>query len=480
MGSVHSSLNIFGVIPTRPEDESNRMSVVPNSVDTTQQPPMTVPLRHFVVGLGLLLAGIVSGLADVFGVAPGTVRVVHIHLLLAGWVCVTIMGAMTQFVPVWSGTALHSQRLPTLQLWAVTVGIIGFATSLLGGALTWVPVFGAAMLVGFWIFVYNIGRTLLSLPAYDVTERHFGLALGFFAFVATLGFLLAVDFVAPMFSRLPVSRASVIGSHATLAVFGAVMTTVLGALYQLATMFTQTDLHGADNHLRRIEEWGYPLGVVGLAVGRLLGTAALARAGGVLMTVSLLGFSLILARRLHETQVEWTPMLSRYAVAAPAVALWAVLTLRAWIAAPLARSALLGAPGTSHLLAVGVVGSVVFGTLYHVVPFIIWVHRYSDLLGYEPVPMVDDLYSDRLAAVDFAFTTGGTVTLVASALMGLPSPSVAVGGGLFAVGALCFVANMGQVLRDHGPESLPGLLLGTFWTDRSCSSEGPADSADRR
>lgn len=185
-----------------------------------------------------------------------------------------------------------------------------------------------------------------------------------------------------------------IGSHATLAVFGAVLTTVLGALSQLATMFTQTDLHEVDTHLRRIEEWGYPLGVVELAVG--------------------------------------------------------------------------------------VVGFVVFGTLYHVVPFTVWVHRYSDLLGYEPVPMVDNLYSGRLAAVDFAFTTGGTVTLVASALGWLPSPSVAIGGGLFAIGALCFVANMGQVLRDHSPESIPELLLGTFWTDRSCASEGPADSADRR
>lgn len=43
------------------------------------------------------------------------------------------------------------------------------------------PVAGAAMLVGFWIFVYNIGRTLASLSEYDVTERRFALALGFWS-----------------------------------------------------------------------------------------------------------------------------------------------------------------------------------------------------------------------------------------------------------------------------------------------------------
>lgn len=455
------------------------MSVVPGDVDTTQQPPMTVPLRHFVVGLGFLLAGVVVGLASATDTAVGVVTPAHIHLLLAGWVCVTIMGAMTQFVPVWSGAELHSRRLSTLQLWAVTAGLVGFAASLLGGALTWVPVFGGVLLVGFWLFVYNVGRTLLSLPAPDVTERHFGLGLGFFLVVTTLGFLLAVDFVVPVFSRLPVSRAGVIGSHATLAVFGAVLTTVLGALYQLATMFTQTELHGVDTHLRRIEEWGYPLGVVALAAGRLIQSGLLARVGGVVVALSLLGFSLILGRKLYETQVEVTPMLSRYAVAAPAMALWAVLTLPAWVAAPLSRAALLGAPGTTHLLAVGVVGFVVLGTLYHVVPFIIWVHRYSDLLGYEPVPMIDDLYSDRLAAVDFGFTAGGTAVLVASDLLSLPSGSIAVGGGLFAIGAVCFVANIVGTIRAHSPDSLGTLLVGEVRGERE-SSDAPTESVDRR
>ena len=455
------------------------MSVVPGDVDTTQQPPMTVPLRHFVVGLGFLLAGVVVGLASATDTAVGVATPAHVHLLFAGWVCVTIMGAMTQFVPVWSGAELHSRRLSTLQLWAVTAGLVGFAASLLGGALTWVPVFGGVMLVGFWLFVYNVGRTLLSLPAPDVTERHFGLGLGFFILLTTLGFPLAVDFVVPVFSRLPVSRAGVIGSHATLAVFGAVLTTVLGALYQLATMFTQTELHGVDTHLRRIEEWGYPLGVVALAAGRLIQSGLLARVGGVVVALSLLGFSLILGRKLYETQVEVTPMLSRYAVAAPAMALWAVLALPAWVAAPLSRAALLGAPGTTHLLAVGVVGFVVLGTLYHVVPFIIWVHRYSDLLGYEPVPMIDDLYSDRLAAVDFGFTTGGTAVLVASDLLSLPSGSIAVGGGLFAIGAVCFVANIVGTIRAHSPDSLGTLLVGRGWTEQE-SSDASTESVDHR
>jgi hypothetical protein len=301
-----------------------------------------------------------------------------------------------------------------------------------------------------------------------VTERHFLLALGYFVALTPLGVTLAVGFTDPVFLDLPLTRVDVVGAHATLAAFGAVLTTVFGALYQLATMFTQTELHGVDRYLRGLKEVAYPVSVVALAGGRLLREPPLARVGGVLAVASVLAVAAILARRLVETSVEWTPMLSRYAVAAGAMAAWGVLTLPAWVADPLAVEARFGAPGTRYLLALGVVGFVVLGTLYHVVPFIVWVHRYSDLLGYEPVPMIDDLYDDRLAAADFAAIAGGTALLVAADLLAarellrVPALVQTVGGGLVLLGSVLFAATLLLVLRRHGPQSVPAVLVGRF------------------
>lgn len=456
------------------------MSVIPGDLETTRQPPMTVPLRHFLVGIGFLLGGTLVGIGVAAGFAPGFVTLAHVHLLLAGWVCVTIMGAMTQFVPVWSGTELHSRRLSAVQLWLVVAGLLGFAGSLLAGSLAWLPAFGGLMALGFWVFVYNIGRTLWRLDAYDVTERHFALALGFFLLLTSLGFLLAVDFTNPVFASLDVTRTSVVQAHVTLAVFGAVVTTMLGALYQLGTMFTQTKLHGIDVHLRRFEEVGYPVGVVLLAGGRLFDSAPVGRVGGLLVVATLFGFGVVLGRRLYETHVETTPMLSRYAVVVPALLLWAVLTLPAWLADPLDYAALFGAPGTVHLLVLGVVGFVVLGTLYHVVPFIVWVHRYSDLLGYEAVPMIDDLYDDRIAAVDFACFSGGTALLVAADLSLLPPLGSAFGGTLVLVGAVLFLVNLARVVRNHSPHSLAEVLLGPLAAGFDRSPGDPDESADGR
>ncbi|WP_280537414.1 hypothetical protein [Halopenitus sp. POP-27] len=469
------------------------MSVVPGTVDTEQQPPMTVPLRHFLVALGFLLAGgVVGGVLVLGGIgpitAPGWSSLAHVHLLLAGWVCVTIMGAMTQFVPVWSGVEIHSRRLATRQLQLVTVGLVGFVGGLLAGRLALVPVFGALMVVGFWVFAYNIAATIRAvgpLATLDVTERNFLIAVGFFLLLTAAGLVLAVDLVVPILRATPIDRADLVGAHATLAVFGAILTTVFGALFQLATMFTQTDLHGIDHPLRRIVSVGYPAGVVALAGGRLLGPdiaggRLLGVGGGGLVIAGVLAMSVILARRLFEAQVPWTPMLSRYAVLAPAMALWALLTLPRWLRAPLAAETRFGAPGTAHLLGLGVIGFVVLGTVYHVVPFIVWVHRYSDRLGFEDVPMIDDLYSDRLARIDFACFLAGTLLLVVSDLLTTLSESAlggvlgsgvdvarlittgaGLGGAAILVGVVVFCLNVVSVLRTHSPHSVRAILFGT-------------------
>jgi len=437
------------------------MGAIPGDIETDTQPPMAIPLRHFLVGLGFLLAGVAVGALAPLGVLPGAAGLAHVHLLLAGWVCVTILGAMTQFVPVWSGTTLHSKRLARAQLWAVTAGLVGFVGCLLAGAYAPLPVFGGAMLVGFWTFAYNTGRTLLAARPWDVTERHFAAALGFFVVVTGLGVVLAAGYTRPILADRPVTRTGLREAHATLAVFGAVLVTVFGALYQLGTMFTQSELHGVDRHLRRVETVGYPVGVVVLAAGRLVGAPAVGRVGALLVLAGAVAMGVILARRLLETAVGWTPMLRRYAVAAGALVAWAALSLPAWVADPLAPAATFGAPGAPHLLLFGAVGFVVAGTLYHVVPFIVWVHRYSDRLGFDPVPMIDDLYDARLAAVDLAALVAGAAILVLAELLpalgvtAVPeTAATVVGGAVAAAGVAVFVANLGTVVRTHGAGSV--------------------------
>ncbi|WP_435096771.1 hypothetical protein [Halorubrum sp. N11] len=54
------------------------------NIEADQQAPMTVPVRHFVVGLLFLVAGIGLGIGLYLDAVPGLGRLAHVHLLLAG------------------------------------------------------------------------------------------------------------------------------------------------------------------------------------------------------------------------------------------------------------------------------------------------------------------------------------------------------------------------------------------------------------
>lgn len=435
------------------------MSAIPAGIDTARGPPMRVPLQHFFVGLGFLLLGGVVGVANALDVGRGLVLTAQLHLLLAGWVCITIMGAMTQFVPVWAGVDLHSRRLARWQLALVGVGLLGFAAGLLTTRFAVVAAFAPVILLGFWTFTYNVARTLARVDALDRTTRHFAYALAAFVLLTTLGVALAIDFHRPTLARAGLSHWNVKLAHLTLGVFGAVVLTVLGALYQLGTMFTQTSLHGVDHHLATAEEALVPAGVLALATGRLVDVAPIAAAGGLAVVIGVGAFALVLARKLWEMRVPWTPMHRRYVVVAVGLGLWAVSTAPAWAVDPVSSETRFGGPLGAHLIGGVVIVFVIMGTLYHVVPFIVWVERYGDRLGFERVPMVDDLYVERVANVDFVLLVGGNLLLLAwelfdlSLVVGLAAMSM-VGGGI-----ILFVGNMLHVVHRHGPEGLRAIVF---------------------
>lgn len=444
------------------------MRSIPGDISTDAQPPLRIPLAHFLVGLGFLLVGggftlgIASGSSVEALAQPVFGRVAAAHLLLVGWVTVTILGAMVQFVPVWSGVPLYSHRLATLQLLFVGGGVAGFATGFSLARLDVVVPFALAMFVGFVLFCYNVGRTLLSARPWDVTEGHFALAVGFFFTAGLLGTTLAIDFVYPIYppASLPaglsdafaLSRGSVLDAHVTLAVLGGVLATVLGALFQLGPMFTQSQATPLDDRLQQVETVVYPPGVVVLAAGRLAGSEPIATVGGLGVAVGVAAGFLFLARRLYTATVDYSPMLPRYGAVAILGGGWAISAAASWSVAPIGASVRLGSQTLGPILLFGAIGFVVVGTLYHVIPFLIWVHRYSDRLGYEPVPMVDELYDARLARFDLAATGLGTATLAVGAVLFVPL-STAVGGWLVFLGVLAFGTNMFVTVLRHAPDA---------------------------
>ncbi|SDQ52979.1 hypothetical protein [Natronobacterium texcoconense] len=446
------------------------MNQIPGGLRTDQQPPMAIPLRHFVLALVFLVVGVGGGTVMAVGTLPGLAEIAHVHVLLLGWIGLTIMGAMTQFVPVWSGVTIHSRRLAVAQLWLVVVGLAAFVPLLLVGDLAWLPLAALPLLAGVWLFVYNVGRTLARARPLEFTERHFAFALACFAALAPLGYLLAVDFTTPVLDGTPFARGDVLLVHTTLALYGAVLATIVGALVQLGQMFAQYELDKVDDRLLEAEQLLFPAGILAFATGRGLGIEPLAGIGGVAVLVGLAAATVVIVRILGGATADRSPMTDRYWVVAVSLLTWIVLTLPAWWVDPLGYGGLFGHPDATNLLVFGVFGFVVVGSLYHIVPFIIWIEQYSDRLGFEQVPMIDDLYDDRLERADFALTVVGFAGMSAAPLLDLPAVVPAVSGIVATVGFCLFVANVLLTIHRHGPRGLPGV----FVSDDDGDDESPA------
>lgn len=423
-----------------------------------QGPPVAIPLCHFVVALGFLLLAGFGGVVRSFISFPGLDGVAYLHTLFLGWIVLTIMGAMTQFVPVWSGVRIHSHRLAVVQLWFVTGGLVGFVAVLLAGRFVYLPLVALPIVLGIWAFVYNVGRTLFLARPLDVTEGHFVGALLAFTALAPLGYALAVDFTNPLFDSLFLTRGDVFVTHVTLALFGAVLLTVVGALYQLGQMFTGNSLTQLDYRLIRLETATLPAGVFLLALARGVDATLLARIGALGILLGMVAFVVVLTRLLARGSVERNPMTDRYRIGTAAVFLWLVLSVPSWTTRPLEYTALWGHPNADTVLIFGVFGFVLLGTLYHIVPFIIWLDRYSDHVGFEQVPMVEDLYSERLERIDLSVVLAGFGGLVVSELFALPVWAAIGSIALLAVGFLVFVMNLLVMVHRHGS----GGLLAVF------------------
>lgn len=457
-------------------------TVVPGDLDAERGPPLRIPLVHFLLGVALFVPAAVLYLAAALDAAPAYAGVARRHLLLTGWVCVTIAGAMTQFVPVWSGVQLHSRRLAALQAWLLGAGLVGFAACLLTGRLEVAWLAGVALVAGFGTFAYNLARTLATARPFDVTETHFALALCFLCLAVLDGLGLAVGFVHPVADRLGTNRLALRSAHVTLAVLGVIVTTVVGALYQLAPMFAVTDPDGPDRRLRRVETVAYPAGVATLAAGRLVGAAGVARVGALAVACGLVAVTVVLGRTLLRGRGDASPTTRRYAVVVPALVAWLALAVPTWLADPLSPTGVLGGPAAAAALSLGVFGFVVTGSLYHVVPFLVWVDRYSDRLGLADVPMVEDLYDGRLAAADATCLGVAAVALTAAPL--LVGRTTAVGGVRLLGGAAAtaaaglFAANLLVVVQNHVAGGVFGLVTGGGTRDDTDATAVGTDATD--
>ncbi|MGH7922774.1 MAG: hypothetical protein ACREQM_22940, partial [Candidatus Dormibacteraceae bacterium] len=110
-------------------------------------------------------------------------------------------------------------------------------------------------------------------------------------------------------------------------------------------------------------------------------------------------------------------------------------------------------PTTTWVVAYGWValagwfGFSIIGKYYKIVPFLIWLRRFSAVAGAAPTPLLRDLVNQRAGWVSFGLLTAGYAGVLAGVL-GQSVPVLQVSGVLYALGAWLFAYNVARLLRS--------------------------------
>ncbi|MBF0553170.1 MAG: cbb3-type cytochrome c oxidase subunit I [Nitrospirae bacterium] len=118
------------------------------------------------------------GISSLFGImmmaspAHLTLKFVHSHLMLLGWVTMMIYGVGYHVLPRFAGRVIKSRKAAEAQFWLANIGLIGMVIcytistySAQDGGLRMVgAAFGVMEVASIMLFVYNMLATLVPKP----------------------------------------------------------------------------------------------------------------------------------------------------------------------------------------------------------------------------------------------------------------------------------------------------------------------------
>jgi hypothetical protein len=388
------------------------------------------------------------------------------HLFVLGWICSIVMGAMYQLVPVALETKLYSERLAKWQFAFHLIGFVGMVWMFNVWNMKQVGHFGTVLAVGVGLFVFNIARTLLRVPKWNVTATAVTGALFWISLTIIAGLSIAtakctydsteglatatgvksvVDGLrqlAGFMSRF--DAISAMHAHAHLGGVGFFTLLIVGVSYKLIPMFTLSEIQSPRRAAASVALLN--IGLAGSFVTILLRSSwKLAFALVVIAALAIYGWELTAILRARKRRaLDWgiKYFLTAVALLIPLSILSVVLS---WPGLPL--NPLVGQLENLYgfLGLIGVLSFAIMGMLYKIIPFLVWFGVYSKHIGRVQVPALADMYSPRLQMAGYwSFLAG--LALAGVAIARENATGVRIGCALLAVSVIVLAVNAGMII----------------------------------
>jgi hypothetical protein len=422
-----------------------------------QAPPLAIPMSFFATAplaafaAGALLAASGS-IALVSHWVPHTLAATHLGTL--GFLAMVMMGALYQLTPVVAGSRVRGVRIAHAVHALLVLGLAGLAIGLITytSRVTFVALLVLALAL--LLFLPPVAVALFRSPARSETVTGMRLALSNLFLVGFIGLWMAHGHIGMGF---PGPRGLWIQVHLSVGFLGWVGCLISAVSWQVLPMFYMAPEQGRG--IKRATLALIGVGVLlpalvlfselagaipeGLpAPARLAAVCALPAAiavWGIQPALSLRGLSRRRRRRVDGSRRFWQAGLcAAFLTAAAAVAArllphprWTVLV--GWLAIW------------------GWAGMIVHGMLTRIVPFLVWFHRFTPLVGRVPVPSLRRLLPDPWTRRGFVLHVASVLAGIAAILSGSDSLARLTGLLLMATAAQLGYS-IAHVLRHRAPD----------------------------
>ncbi|WP_457636116.1 hypothetical protein [Persephonella sp.] len=384
---------------------------VAGSLATKLAPPFSLVLHYFTAGVLFNLTGILvlflysKGFKEPFFSFHYAAEV---HLFLLGFVMMIIFGALYQLIPVALEIPVYSFKLGYIQFYVYVAGIILFVVSLLiRDFFSLLPLGALFLYISILIFIFNFFLSLRKLEKFDVTSKFLIVAnLSLFVGVS-IGIFLSLNFAYCFYSG---DIFHILVAHIIFTLFGFVFMVIMGVSMVLLPMFSLA--HKFNDIYINISFYIMVVSVFGGGILALVLKNSTVYYSVFLLIFSAFIFYLIQVIEIYRKRPRRTKDTGMDIMFFSHIFLFGSVFFGVLIPFSQKWVFLFGIT-----LIFGFINFLIYGSLYKIVPFLTWFHRFSPLVGKKKVPMLNEMLPKKIPDIQILVSASGFLLLTASILL---------------------------------------------------------------
>ncbi|MGK0291048.1 MAG: hypothetical protein ACI86H_002515 [bacterium] len=413
-----------------------------------QAPPEDIPFRFFLTApLFGIFAGILLIIQDekLFKTILYFDTIALTHLITLGWLALIMMGAFYQMVPVLIGGIVPFLSISRVVHLGMVLGICSLIIGLIYWLQTLLIIAGGLLILSLIGFLIPILIALFQVKGDRPSVIGLRISAISLAVVVVFGISILGSFAGLW--QLPIARLQIRLIHILFAGMGWIGCLIMGVGFQVIPMFYLTESFPVKR------AYGVLIAQIITLVAFpsvLFFTSATSLLQVIAILPSILGFATFtytIARLLYKRKrkiVDVTISFWRFGMICISISIALLFTNYYFKLNEL--TFLLGG-----FFFIGFAVSITNGMLYKIVPFLIWLHRFSPLLGKVKTPLMKDICPKSLSERQWHLFLGSTLSIFVSIAFQWKW-GLKIGGFGFAISSALLFYNLVKAVRIETPE----------------------------